>query len=73
VTIAIYTTIKKHLPIQARDEMFPKPEPEVVRAEVRALMYEFYDKLVELGFTLDEATALSEAARRDASIFLNLE
>jgi hypothetical protein len=52
---------------------FPMPEPEVVRAEVRAIMYEFYERLAELSFTLDEATALSKAARRDASITLDLD
>ena len=50
----------------------PKFEPEVVRAEVRALMGEFYRRLVELGLTVDEATQLSNAARRDAEECLEL-
>jgi hypothetical protein len=50
----------------------PRPEPEVVNAEVRALLHELYQRLIHLGLTGEEATAIAEVAKRDASVLLSI-
>jgi hypothetical protein len=51
----------------------PRREPEVLRAEVRELIQELYRRLIGLGLTREEATALVEVAKRDAVTLLDFE